>query len=193
MSTLVLSSAQHSPRLSHSRTCYDVHKLRLVPVGAVEADRVPRQGNPEGGAVHVQRDVDRALGLLLQSVDMGEGTKGMRCLYLSSKKTPSRRDSNSQCTQTIAPPSCALEGDAGGSHGGAELGNNVADSDCGRGNVVRLVVGLEGLVGRRIGPELVHAIDPGLQRRHGEPKVAASLACTRSEPHLLQDAPSIFV
>ena len=47
-------------------TGLDVNELGLVPVGVVEADGVPRQRNPKSSAIHVQRDIDRALGLLLQ-------------------------------------------------------------------------------------------------------------------------------
>ena len=61
----------------------------------------------------------------------------------------------------------ALDRNAGGSDGGTELRNNVADGDGGQRGGIGLVVGLDRLVGRRIGPELVHAIDPGLQRTNG--------------------------
>ena len=64
-----------------------------------------------------------------------------------------------------APRHHALYGDAGGSDCGAELRNNVADGDGGQRGGIGLVVGLDRLVGRRIGPELVHSLHPGLRRR----------------------------
>ena len=64
-----------------------------------------------------------------------------------------------------APRHHALDGDAGGSDGGAELRDNVADGNGGQRGGIGLVVGLDRLVGRRIGPELVHSLHPGLRRR----------------------------
>ena len=61
----------------------------------------------------------------------------------------------------------ALDGDAGGSDGGTEFRNNVANGDRGQRGGIGLVVGLDGLVGRRIGPELVHTIHPRLHWTNG--------------------------
>ena len=71
----------------------------------------------------------------------------------------------------------ARDADAGGSNGGAELWDNVADGDGGQRGGIGFVIGLHRVVRSGPGPQLVQAIYPSLNKireREGWSKTASS-------------------